>query len=93
MLIDAPTGDDNGGSQGHGEPEWFRQERGYKPDEQPGQLFDLRHDLAEPRNLYADRPEIVQSLKSLLQKYIRDGRSTPGKPQANDVPVQTASKP
>jgi arylsulfatase A-like enzyme len=75
VLIDHPTGDDNR------EPQWFKQERGYASHDQPGELFDLRQDLPERRNLYAERPEIVRKLKELLEKYKHEGRSTPGKPQ------------
>ena len=54
---------------------------------EPGELFDLRQDLSERRNLYGERPEIVRELKGLLAKYQRDGRSTPGAAQKNDVPI------
>jgi arylsulfatase A-like enzyme len=85
VLINAPTGDDNGR---RGEPDWLKQERGYKPHNQPGELYNLREDLIERNNLYADRPEIVAELKALLEKQIADGRSTPGAPQKNDVQVR-----
>jgi hypothetical protein len=77
VLIDYATGDDNR------EPDWFKRERGYTVHHQPGELFDLRQDLPERRNLYAERPETVRELKELLEKYKREGRSTPGKPQKN----------
>lgn len=72
VLIDSPTGDAYGG-----EPVWFRRDHGYNilPDTQPGQLFNLRRDLPERKNLYAEQPEKVQELKALLEKYKRDGRS------------------
>ncbi|HYG73736.1 MAG TPA: arylsulfatase [Planctomycetota bacterium] len=54
----------------------------------PLQLYDLNEDIREQKNQFADKPEIVEKLRALLQKYIDDGRSTPGKPQANDVPVK-----
>jgi len=69
VLIDAPTGDDNR------EPEWFKKERGYQPHDQPGELYDLRQDLDESRNLYAEHPDVVAKLKALLEKYKREGRS------------------
>jgi len=71
VLIDSGDGDDNG------EPAWFKKERGYKDDKQPGQLFDLGQDPAEHKNLYADHPEIVADLKRLLEKYKQDGCSAP----------------
>jgi arylsulfatase A-like enzyme len=85
VLIDAPTGDDNGP---RGEPAWFKMERGYTAHSHPGELFNVRDDLIQRKNLYADRPELVRQLKELLEKYKQNGRSTPGAPQANDVPIQ-----
>ena len=84
VLIDAPTGDDNGRK---GEPDWLKQARGYTTHTQPGELFNLRDDLPQRRNLYADRPEVVHELKALLERYKTEGRSTPGPPQENDVPI------
>jgi hypothetical protein len=43
----------------------------------------LRDDLVERRNLYGERPEVVEPLKALLEKYKADGRSTPGPRQPN----------
>ena len=54
---------------------------------QPAQLYDLAADLGETKNLAADLPERVTEMKALLEKLIRDGRSTPGDPQKNDVEV------
>lgn len=78
VLIDFPTGDDNR------EPEWFKRARGYQPHHQPGELFNLRLDPAQCRNLYAERPDKARELKDLLEKYKRDGRSTPVAAQKND---------
>ncbi|MBI4890693.1 MAG: arylsulfatase [Acidobacteria bacterium] len=71
VLIDSPTGDDNR------EPEWFRLERGYRPHELPGELYDLSADPAQRINRYAEQPAIAGELKSLLEKYKREGRSAP----------------
>ena len=84
VLIDGPSGDDN---RAKGEPEFFKTARGYTPHDLPSELFNVREDLAQRRNRFADQPEIVRDLKALLEKYIRDGRSTPGAAQQNDVPV------
>jgi len=84
VFIDAPSGDDNGGK---GEPEFLKAERGYTKHELPGELFNLRDDLSERRNRYAEHPGLVRELKALLEKYKADGRSTPGAKQKNDVPI------
>jgi arylsulfatase A-like enzyme len=51
------------------------------------QLFDLEADPGETKNLQAEQPEAVARLTALLERYVRDGRSTPGAPQANDGEV------
>jgi len=81
VLIDARSGDDNGAQ---GEPQWFKDERGYVDDDQPGQLFNVQEDLSQRRNHFAEHPELARELKGLLTKYRREGRSTPGPPQPND---------
>lgn len=48
------------------------------------QLYNLKDDPSEKNNLQADNPEKVSQLKEILVRYIQDGRSTSGKPQAND---------
>jgi arylsulfatase A-like enzyme len=80
VLIDAPTGDDNGR---RGEPDWFKQERGYTANQFPGELYNLCDDLIQRRNLYHQQPEVVQRLKALLEEYKAEGRSTPGPPQGS----------
>lgn len=47
------------------------------------QLYNLKDDIREENNIYDKHPEIVRELKQLLIKYIKDGRSTPGKKQKN----------
>src|SRR5262249_41367573 len=76
VLIDAPTGDDNNDR----EPAWLKQERGYRPHDRPGELYDLSRDLAERRNLYDEHPQEVAQLKALLEKYQRGPRSAPAMP-------------
>jgi len=43
----------------------------------PGQLYNLADDPGEMRDLWAERPDVVKELTSLLQRYRRDGRSVP----------------
>ncbi|WP_242203078.1 sulfatase family protein [Aestuariivivens insulae] len=48
------------------------------------QLYNLVTDPGETQNIYKEHPEKVTELKTLLEKQILEGRSTPGKPQKND---------
>jgi arylsulfatase A len=52
----------------------------------PLQLYDLGDDIGERRNVQHLYPEEVRRLTSLLAQYVREGRSTPGTPQANTGP-------
>ena len=52
------------------------------------QLYDLATDLAETNNLAAAHPERVASMRKLMEKIVSEGRSSPGKPQKNDVNVR-----
>lgn len=90
VLIDAASGDDNGL---RGEPQWLKEERSYTAHSLPGELFNLRDDLAQRHNRFAERPEHVLELKTLLEKYKSEGRSTPGSAQKNDVPIQPYAAP
>lgn len=51
------------------------------------QLYNLLQDPAESMNLAPSQPEVVRKLTELLEKFIADGRSTPGQAQRNDVAV------
>ena len=51
----------------------------------PIQLYDLNDDVGEQNNVQAEHPEVVAKLTALLEKYVADGRSTPGVPQKNTV--------
>lgn len=50
----------------------------------PFQLYNLKKDPGEKKNLIYDEQEIADSLKYLLTEIIMDGRSTEGTPQSND---------
>ena len=58
----------------------------------PGQLYDMSRDVGEQKNEYNEHPEIVSRLTKLLEKYVTDGRSTPGPSLQNDVPVDVSKK-
>jgi len=55
---------------------------------EPVQLYDLSADSAESRNLAFERSNEVGQLTELLEKYVREGRSTPGPVQRNTVEVK-----
>ncbi len=84
VLILAPTGDDN---RKQGEPEWFQKVRGYEPRTEAGQLFNLATDPTQKFNLYATETAQVNELAALLERYVTQGRSTPGPRQKNDVKI------
>lgn len=48
------------------------------------QLYDLSNDPGENNNLYEKNHIVAKQLTALMEKYIRQGRSTPGKPQSNN---------
>jgi arylsulfatase A len=51
------------------------------------QLYDIQADPGEKHNLHVEHPNKVKELLALLKRGVADGRSTPGEPQQNDVPV------
>jgi arylsulfatase A-like enzyme len=53
----------------------------------PIQLYDMKGDVSEKRNVYQDHPEVVEVLIKLLTDYVKNGRSTPGSPQKNNGPA------
>ena len=71
VFIDAPSGQDMHSP----EPDWFRKERGYTPHDWRGELFDLRDDIAERKNLYGEHPEVVEELSRLLAEVKREGHT------------------
>ena len=62
VFIDAPSGDDNS------EPDWFKAVRGYVPHNCPGELYDLRHDLSQRLNRYAEHPHLVRDMQQRLER-------------------------
>ena len=49
------------------------------------QLYNLANDIGEQDNVKDKHPDVVDRLTQLLEKYAREGRSTPGTPQKNTV--------
>lgn len=56
------------------------------------QLYDMSKDVGERANEIEKHPEIAERLTKLLVQYVADGRSTPGRPQTNDVPIELRKK-
>jgi arylsulfatase A-like enzyme len=57
------------------------------------QLYDMSRDDTERVNVEEKHPEVVERLVRLLEKYVAEGRSTPGVPQKNDVRVDVWKQP
>ncbi len=55
-------------------PEWFDKENGYSKNPHSGELYNLRNDLAQKHNLYADQPGKVQELSTLLEQVRAKGQ-------------------
>jgi arylsulfatase A len=55
-------------------PAWFDEENGYAKNEHPGELYDLRADLAQMHNLYAAEPAKVKELAALLESIRATGQ-------------------
>ena len=72
VFIDAPSGDDNR------EPDWFKEERGYSDHDFPGELFNLKDDIAERQNLYGQHPDIVRSMSRRLEEVKVQGEALAG---------------
>lgn len=51
------------------------------------ELYDLASDLGETKNVIAEHRAKAEELTALLKRWLASGRSTPGAPQPNDVPV------
>lgn len=50
-------------------------------------LLDMHAALNEQKEQASDNPQVVASMTALLQRYIDNGRSTPGPRQQNDYPA------
>ena len=45
-------------------------------------------DLGEAKNLFAEKPDLVAELSSLMEKIVGEGRSTLGPARTNDTPIK-----
>ena len=55
-------------------PAWFDEENGYAKNEHPGELYDLKADLAQKQNLYGKEPAKVKELSALLESIRAKGQ-------------------
>lgn len=53
----------------------------------PLQVYDMDGDEQESENMQEVQSEVIAEMRELLQRYVSDGRSTPGTKQNNDVPI------
>ncbi len=59
--------------QGPGSNQWD----GPQPGDSPAQLYDIEADRHEDNNLFEERPEVVERLRALLERYKSEGHSRP----------------
>jgi arylsulfatase A-like enzyme len=56
-------------------------------DGKPSQLYDMATDRKESKNMVEAKPGVVAEMTKLLETAVKNGRTTPGPVQKNDVPV------
>lgn len=71
LLIDSETGSETK------MPEWFATAEGYPEGGGEGMLFDLRADLGQRVDRYAEQPERVAELRASLARVREQGHSAP----------------
>ena len=73
VLIDAPSG------AVQGEPKAYLDHFGFAayPKGNPGLLFNLKDDPRQAKNLYAQHPEKVTAMRTLLKRYVAGERCAP----------------
>jgi len=59
----------------------------------PIQLYHLERDLAETGNVADEHPEVVARLTQTMERYIAEGRSTPGARLPNDAEIVLRKQP
>ena len=72
VLIESPKS-----AHGAAEPAWWKERFGVRKHDQPAELFHLKEDLRETKNLYAQYPERAKEMHALLDKYKTEDRSVP----------------
>jgi len=69
VLVDSPHGE-----HGNGEPAWWRERFGIPKPTGP-ELFNLKEDLRQAKNLYNRYPDRVSRMRALLERYKLEGKS------------------
>lgn len=69
VFINHPKGNDNV------EPEWYRESLGVEPHEESIELFNIKDDPQQTKNLVKVYPEKATELKAKLEDYIKSGRT------------------
>ena len=70
---------------GAGSGGWSSPKTGKEEDGLPiVQLYDMKNDISETKNVQAENSLIVKDLTTLMTQYVNNGRSTKGAPQSND---------
>ncbi len=72
VLIDAKTGGISA------VPAWFDESNGYTGHPHPGELYNLREDPVQKKNLFAAMPEKVSALRAELAAIKSKGGTAPG---------------
>jgi arylsulfatase A len=72
VLIDAESG---GVSK---VPEWFDADNGYTKSDRAGELYDLKNDLDQHRNLHSEKPAKVMEMQERLSALRAKGRAAKG---------------
>lgn len=80
VVIDAPSGGDNGRAPNHGEPDWFQKQRGYTSHAPGPELFNLRADPAQRENLFASEPDRAHAMREELTRIQSSSGTRPGRP-------------
>ena len=57
------------------------------------ELYNLRDDLSETRDVAGENPEVVASLVERMESIVDRGRSTAGPPQENDAKIPLTGRP
>jgi arylsulfatase A len=55
-------------------PGWYDVMLGYSKNTQPGELYNLKEDLAQKNNLYSSNPEKVAELSNILKEIKAQGQ-------------------